>query len=287
MNPFSTSAWILVNGLFRSVDEPAVKAGSRGLMYGDGCFETMIYTGYGIAGIEPHLKRMQNGLEYLSMRVPDITGKEKFIHELRLLIQKNKLHGKPARIRLQVFRDNGVGYATSGDENVCWILQAKPLDQESKSIRLGLSDVRRIPSNAINPAYKLTNGINYIVAANNVKSRKWDDGIMLDQKGNVSETTCANLIWEKEGEWFTPSESCDILPGITRKFVIQWLKENDVKVFEGEFLPNDIKNADALFVMNSVRLLQPVSQFEDKMFLGGSNHAKAFATWLNDYIEEV
>lgn len=287
MNTSQKASWILVNGLFRTDNEPVVLANSRGLMYGDGCFETMIHSGFGIAGLSDHLDRLRRGLRYLGIREPEILSKDKFISELRLLIQKNRLGAVKKRIRLQVWREQGLGYKTTGDEKVSWTMQLIPVNDTKSSYRLGLSSIRRIPSNAIDPSFKMNNGINYILAANEAKNRKWDDAIMLDQQGNVSETTIANLFWEKDGTWYTPSVDCDILPGITRKFVIEWLKSSKVKVEEGAFTPDDVKKSDALFICNSVRNLYPVSQFENKMFLSGSNHAKSFATWMKNQEEEI
>jgi para-aminobenzoate synthetase/4-amino-4-deoxychorismate lyase len=75
-----------------------------------------------------------------------------------------------------------------------------------------------------------------------------DDILFCNERGEVTESTIANLIIEKSGRRFTPALTCGLLPGIFRN---QLLRER--KIREAILRPNDVQNADRIFLCNAVR----------------------------------
>jgi branched-subunit amino acid aminotransferase/4-amino-4-deoxychorismate lyase len=85
--------------------------------------------------------------------------------------------------------------------------------------------------------------------------------------GWISETTIANIFWLKEDVVFTPSEACDILPGITRRIILGLLKNQlNIAVKEGTFGMDEIKNAELVFICNSVKEIVPIAGIDETQF---------------------
>lgn len=255
--------WVIYDGnLIRAVD-PVVPVESRGLMYGDGCFETLrVYKG-AFFRLEEHLSRFKSAAEFLGLDYPEQL-EESSIKELsENLLDKNKLSNKDAVIRIQLWRSGKRGYSVSGENISHFSMLATPLPEIPTSIALASVDVKRIPNKALPSRYKLTNNINYITAARQAAQKNADDALMQTVEGYLSETTIANLFWISGNTVFTPSLACDLLPGITRSVLIHLIGEFDgVVLKEGEYFLEEIYKADAVWICNSVREVVAVSQVD-------------------------
>ena len=86
-------------------------------------------------------------------------------------------------------------------------------------------------------------------------ARGFDDSILINEKGLITETTSGNLFWVKGDKVFTPHLRNGLLPGITRGYVIEKLKENKIKVVEDDFEVGSILFPEAIFITNSVHTM--------------------------------
>ena len=85
-----------------------------------------------------------------------------------------------------------------------WMIQASEYESNKKELKLAVAQTRCIPSEALERKYKLSNGLNYVKAAQEAARSSCDDALMLTVDGEVSETTSANIFWVNEGKIFTP-----------------------------------------------------------------------------------
>jgi branched-chain amino acid aminotransferase len=98
-----------------------------------------------------------------------------------------------------------------------------------------------------------------------IASKKgFDDSLMLDSKNNIAETTACNIFWIKKNIVYTP-KTHSILNGITRQIVIKILNEKGIKIIEGDFKLNHIKNADEIFVTGTATEIIKVGRLENKV----------------------
>jgi branched-subunit amino acid aminotransferase/4-amino-4-deoxychorismate lyase len=86
------------------------------------------------------------------------------------------------------------------------------------------------------------------------------DALRLNSRGRVAEGAISNLFFVRDGVWHTPNLSSGLLPGVMREALLQVLE-----VEQGEYLPEEVFSAEALFVSNATIGLQPV----DWMCSGG------------------
>jgi branched-subunit amino acid aminotransferase/4-amino-4-deoxychorismate lyase len=183
------------------------------------------------------------------------------------LLEANDLSHKEAMIRIQCWREGGRGY-TPDSSKVGWMIQASEIKSGNAPLKLMLAETRCIPSSALERKYKLSNGLNYILAAKEAAEQRVDDSVMLTINGSISETTSANIFWIKDDQVFSPAKECDLLPGITRQIIIELIesKSNGFEFTEGIFQPEDIKKAEAVFCSNSLIELREVASFADVSF---------------------
>lgn len=260
------SSKVILNGVLLPEEEACISATSRGLMYGDGCFETFrSYNGHFLK-LEAHLNRLEEGLDFLAIGYPENLKCEKLKTLLISLLTANNLLEKEAIIRLQVWRKGDRGYSIQTDE-AGYSITAAPFMAKKKELRLATVDIKRISSKTLPSRYKLSNGLNYIIAAKQAAQRNADDALLETIDGYISETTIANIFWKKGNTVFTPSVDCDILPGVTRSIIIKLLKyELKTEVKEGAFSVESIKDADTVWICNSLKEIQLVKRIDDIEF---------------------
>lgn len=88
--------------------------------------------------------------------------------------------------------------------------------------------------------------VNSILACQEAQEKGFNEAILLDEQGNVAESSGANVFFEKDGMLFTPSKG-NILPGITRATVFEICNELNIPYQEKFFKPEEMKDADAAF----------------------------------------
>lgn len=259
--------FIIVDGVVANSKEAVIPVTSRGLMYGDGCFETFTAYEGRFFKLKEHLERLREGLKFLKINAPHELDIKNLYSQLVGLLQRNKLLGKKAVIRIQVWREGGRGYTVnSGASHYSVICSAAKINDKN-TCNLATVDTKRIPSAALPSSYKLTNGLNYIIAANEAQNKKADDALMETIDGRISETTIANIFWLKNGTVYTPSKACDIIPGITRDVIMILLVDKlNVAVQEGMYSVDEVKAAEVVWICNSVKEIQAVSCIDETHF---------------------
>ncbi|MDZ7715444.1 MAG: aminotransferase class IV [Balneolaceae bacterium] len=261
-----TEKKLIFDGDFVSTEETVVPAVSRGLMYGDGCFETLRSYAGCFLHLREHLQRFKLASDFLGLDFPLFFDDAKLKSSLEKLLVKNGLATVDAIIRFQLWRDGTRGYRAEQQGATHFSIMASKLPSIKDSIKLAFVDTKRIPDASLPSAFKLSNNINYIVAAREAAEKGADDALMQTVDGYLSETTIANLFWSADDVIYTPSEDCDLLPGITRNVLINICQQTGFTVKQGRYTSKEILKAEAVWICNSVREIVHVSQIEDKEF---------------------
>lgn len=259
----SDPKYIILNGEIVEEQKARVSPLNRGMMYGDGCFETLRYYSGSFLRWDRHFQRLEDGLDYLGIN-PAFTAVELMDQVVRL-IEANQLSENEAMIRIQVWRKGGRGYATDSTE-MGWMIQAGEVYSDSASLKLTVAETRCIPSAALDRKYKLSNGLNYIKAAQEASLIQCDDSLMLTVHDVISETTTSNIFWVKDDTVYTPSSECDLLPGVTRELTIEVIRSMGIQLEEGEFELEEIQKAEAVFCTNSLIEVKEVTSLDNNYF---------------------
>lgn len=101
-------------------------------------------------------------------------------------------------------------------------------------------------------------------ALQEAEGRGFDNAILLDPNGNVAEFATANLWIAKDGVARTPAINGTFLNGVTRRRVIQLLRDAGVTVEEGIVTRQDVMEADEVFNTGNYGKVMPVNRVEDR-----------------------
>lgn len=258
-----TEQYCILNGSLIPIEEARISPLNRAFMYGDSCFDTLKAEKGKFLHWDEHFSRLSEGLNYL--------GIQQFIEKAQLkelvinLLNKNELQDDSALVRIQGWRNGERGYGTQTQDG-SYIIIAKLLNTDYKLVKLATSQVKALPEELISRKYKLGNAINFIIAANEAMQKNADDALLLTQNGFVAETTISNIFWLKNSTFYTPDESCDLLPGITRAIILKILNEKGCKVETGKYELEHLYDAEAVFCCNSVREMVEVQSIDDNQF---------------------
>ncbi len=278
--------YISLNGSLVKGSEAIVTPENRGMMYGDGCFETLKSYKSRFLKWEDHMDRLKGGLAYLDLGMP--VKSDELKKEVKNVIEANHLVDDEAMVRIQFWREGGRGYISTSKTS-SRMIQVSKYDRSTAPLDLMTAQTRCIPSEALERRYKLSNGLNYIKAAQEANKSQKDDAVMLTVNGFVSETTISTLFWIKGDEVYTPSENCDILPGITRGIIIDLLGKMGHPIKIGQFEPDSLYEATAVFCTNSLIEIQEVHSIDEAIFKTGDpliqELKKAFQNYKDEHLK--
>ena len=259
--------FINYNGKFFDKNVPIIQAGNRSLRYGDGLFETILCLNSTPTLLDDHLSRLWNGLKLLEFEIPKLFNPDFLEKEIISLIKKNKL--VHARIRLSIFRGNGGLY---DPENLYpnFLIESFPIENpqfnlNSNGLHCGIYRNCNKMADQFSPL-KHNNFLPYVLAALFAKKQKWNDAILLNQFGNICDSTIANVFIIKNDVVYTPAISDGCVAGVMRNVVIQTLHQSSYQVIESSISPEFMLNADEVFLTNSIKIMQWISSIDSKEY---------------------
>jgi branched-chain amino acid aminotransferase len=115
--------------------------------------------------------------------------------------------------------------------------------------------------------------------------RGFDEVILLNERGEVSECTSANIFAANGHEVWTPPLTSGCLPGITREVLLGEVQAPGFKVIVKSITPADLEAADEIFITSTTRDLLPVVQVEDRKVGGGRDACRAISRAFRDYVD--
>lgn len=112
--------------------------------------------------------------------------------------------------------------------------------------------------------------VNSILAKREANLAGYDEAIMLDHQGLISEASGENIFIVRDGKVKTPSYSSSILGGITRDCVLTILRENNVPVEHGSFARDELYLADEVFFCGTAAEVTPVREIDNRPIGAGT-----------------
>jgi branched-chain amino acid aminotransferase len=139
----------------------------------------------------------------------------------------------------------------------------------TKGIRLRTTKWRR-PSAECAPVQAKAAGLYMIctLAKHEAESAGYDDALMLDWRGQVSEATGANIFLNIDGALHTPTADC-FLAGITRQTVMDLARQHGIEVIERAIMPEELAKATEVFVTGTAAEVTPVGEIDDHIYVVG------------------
>ena len=125
------------------------------------------------------------------------------------------------------------------------------------SAKLGIRHLDAEVSVPVEKRYPYTQNLQILGEA---KSSGFDDYILVNRDGFITETAIANLVFQLDGEWITPPLSDGVLPGVMRALLVE---KNGVIV--RQIQANPLNQIESGFVVSSLKIAQPIGRIGDRI----------------------
>ena len=261
---------IWMNGELVAWEDAKVHVLTHCLHYGTGVFEGMrayeTTRGTAIFRHDEHLDRLYKSAELYYMPIP--YTREELRAAVHSVVAQNGLPS--CYIRPIAFRGAGVMGINPLDAPVDVAIAAWPWgaylgeDAKEHGVRAKVTSWRRISADSLIPHSKASGQyLNSVLAKIESHKAGYEEGILLDQHGFVSEGTGENIYIVRDGVVYTPPQTAGILDGINRKSVIQIAADEGYQLVERDIARAEMYLADEVFMTGTAAELTPIREIDD------------------------
>jgi branched-chain amino acid aminotransferase len=237
----------------------AVERGERGLLLGDGLFETILVLNRTPLWGNMHFLRLEAAAHELGIAF-DRDGLDDAVEDL--LTDAPPGHHV---LRVTLTRGSAARGLAADGASPSLLLSLDRFDPALmfRPVTLARTAIRRSPA-SIAARHKTLSYIDNIAAAREAAARGAEDALMLNTKGRVACTSIANIFLLKDHTLVTPARDEGVLNGIMRQALIHAAPRLGLAVEERAVKPAELKAADAVFLTNSLRFIRPVTALNHK-----------------------
>jgi branched-chain amino acid aminotransferase len=266
------------------LEKARLSPGQVGLICGWGIFTTLrIFHGEAFA-FERHWRRLEK--DAALTRIPlNYTSAKVRVH-LHEVIRANEVSEGAARIYF-VYNKIGVWQGSEKQPDVDLIIYTASLPAYRDVIRLSLREHGRDAASPLS-GVKSTSWLTNVWAVAEANKQGFDEVVMLNERGEVSECTSANIFMVRDGKIFTPPLSSGCLEGVTRAILMEIAPEAGIPVIEKTLMPDDLYSADEVFISSTNRNLISVGEIAgNKIHAPGEICARLndlFDAYVKDYV---
>ena len=250
--------FLLHNDEIRATSDHLLAAGQVGLLNGWGVFSTLRVAKGVLFAYPRHWARMKRDAELLHVPMPP--SADWLEERLRKLIGVNE--AVESTLRVAIVRNRGgmfEGPDIATDFDV--IAFTKELRDWGTGARLDLAPRTRHADTEFAGTKMLSWSFN-LVLLERATAAGFDEVVLLNERGEVSECTSANLFAVFGDRVVTPPLSSGCLPGITRAILLEEIQVPGLRLEEGTLLPKDLEKANEVFMTSSTRDVLPVVEIK-------------------------
>lgn len=215
----------------------------EGLFFGRGVFETILWKDRPVF-LNEHLERLKKSMEEIGL----LPLEEKILREY---LDKLDIKDKGLKITVTPL-------------NIILTQREIPYKEEdyNRGMTLTISKVRRNSTSRL--CYiKSTCYIENLIEKENAKKIGYDDVIFLNEKGYVTETSCANIFIVKNKEIFTPKINDGLLDGIIRRKIVE-----NFNVKEKNITIEDLNKTEEVIITNSLMGIMSIKKIDNIKYSG-------------------
>ncbi len=269
--PIEPTEKIWMNGDLVPWDDAKIHVLTHTLHYGTGVFEGIrayeTAEGPGIFRLTDHMVRMVNSAKIMGIPMP--YSVEELVDAAKLTVRETGLPSCYVRpIAYYGYGEMGLatGNCTVDVAIACWPWGAYLGDEAlTAGVRMKISSWTRHDHNIMPPASKTTgNYANSTLAKMEALRAGYDEAIMLNPQGLVSECTGENLFVSRHGRLITPPLVAGALEGITQHSVMTIARDLGYEVHVDGIARSDLYIADEIFVVGTAAEVSAVNSVDDR-----------------------
>ncbi|MCC6461591.1 MAG: branched-chain amino acid transaminase [Saprospiraceae bacterium] len=263
---FNDQTIVFLDGQWIKAKDAQAGLYAQTLHYGNGVFEGIrayhTKEGAHIFAAGEHFKRLHYSASRMQIALP--YSEEELTQIAYQLLEKNGL--SDAYIRPLVFTGANMSLTTPEESHVflCAWRWGKLLGDQLVHVMTS-SFCRPHPKSCFIDAKVVGHYTNSILATTEARQKGFDEALLLDVDGFVSEGPGANFFVERQGVLYTPPLG-SILPGITRRHVLDICQKAGIPVRQERFTPETVHGADGAFFVGTAAEVTGLASLDHKKF---------------------
>jgi len=255
--------WVYLNGGILKSEEAKISPLDRSFTFGDGVYEVIPSYNNEPFLFEKHLERLYSSLEKTFIKAPaELEDLESILKELH---EKNIHQNQFFYVHISRGIQDVRSHESSSEITPTFFISSQQLevnpyraDPTRNGLKIRLEEDVRWQRCDIKTIALIGN----ILSMHDPSLDKVDE-IVLHKDGFINEGAKSNIFFVKEGKVYTPPLSQNILPGITRSYIIDLLRTNEIEILEEEIPVNFIYDSEEVWLTSSTKEIQPVEQVND------------------------
>lgn len=264
-------AYAYVNGRITPAEKAVISVFDRGLVLGDGLFETLRAVDGHPQFLSLHYRRLSKSARRLRIAVP---LSEAGLRDLiRTLCRRSRLDDAVARITLTRGRYMG-GLAIDKRIPPSLVVTVSPVSGlppalYGKGVKVAISTINKAAASGLDSTIKSINYLANIFAKAQADRKGCYEAILLGPHGEIAELSTSSFFCVLDGVVVTPPIDVGILPGITRQVLLRVLARERIAHREGMVFPADVPRMSEAFLSSSVRGPVPITRIEGRQIGDG------------------
>ena len=245
---------LLHNQAIRNVQDTVLSPGQVGFLNGWGVFSTLRVKQGALFAFERHYARLERDARLL--RVPFPLSPAHLHRALQSLVEANSAFD--AVLRVAIVRNTGGLFEAPHFGDYDLIAFTADLTRWPEAVDLSYVPNARYGASPFSGA-KITSWAQNLTWYEQARENGFDEVVLLNEHGQVSECTSANIFCIQGKNVYTPpvgTSGC--LPGVTRAILLEELSFETISLEERALTPSELENSDCVFITSTTRDLLPV-----------------------------
>ena len=253
------STWVWVDGAVVTLDRAKVSAADRGLLLGEGVYETISVREQTPFALHRHLDRLRGSAEIARIElIWSDTELTRICHEVIAAAVADLSNSHAGTLRLRITVTGGRPGPTPSSPSVpTLVVMVEPEPPVAPTATVAVSPW---PMNDMSPlaGAKVTSRHDYTLARAEALAQGADEAVFFNTRGKLVEGSVTNLFLVVAGRLSTPSLATGCLPGVTRSIVMELVEVNE----RDDLTVDDLRFATEAFLTSTIRGVQTITSVD-------------------------
>ncbi|HHP7240243.1 MAG TPA: branched-chain amino acid transaminase [Cyclobacteriaceae bacterium] len=248
---FNNQTWLFQNGNWVRAGQASTSIYSQTLHYGYGIFDGLraykTAMGPRLFRATEHYTRLLKAAREMNIEIN--YSVEELIEISYQLLDKNNLQS--AYVRPLIYVGNNMRLSQTPQANIAIASWKWGRYLGFELLKVMISSYEKPSPKALPVNYKVTGHyVNSIMATSEAKAKGFDEALLLDNQGNISQGPGANFFCEKDGCIYTPKKG-NILAGITRSVIFEMAEDLSIPIYEVDMTAEELTAVDFAFFVGT------------------------------------
>lgn len=272
-----------LNEDFIELSKASISPLDRGFLFGDSVYEVLAAYNKNLFRLDDHINRLNKNLEFLGINLNLSDSEIKSILKEVCLknLEKNQIIYLQISRGMEEIRNHIPKEDTKPTLFICSFEMKNVPNENNETIKAILSSDIRWKKSSVKSTSLLANVLYKIKA-----QEEGVDELLMSDAGFITEGAVSNVFCVNENRIFTPPLDANILPGITRKVIIEIFEDLNLNFEEKKINEEFLFKSDELWITNTTKGILPIVEL-DKKIIGNGIPGKLFQSVKQGFLKKI